>query len=211
MKIHFLGSGASEGIPNPFCRCDLCRRVRQIKGKDVRTHSSVIIDDVLLIDIAPTFSHQILRDGVDACAITDLLFTHTHPDHFNVAELTNRMEGFGHGQQHPLNIYGNDMAISGCVETFNGYRGSRFQLHCLAPFVTVDCGAFQVTPLLANHAKWELCYVWYIEKGARRCFTDMIPAGIRSRPGAGWKTGSLIPPCWSVPTGQRRRAGAIII
>lgn len=53
MKIHFLGTAASEGIPNPFCRCEHCQQARIRKGKDLRTHSSAIIDDELLIDVAP--------------------------------------------------------------------------------------------------------------------------------------------------------------
>ncbi|MCP5916694.1 carbon-phosphorus lyase, partial [Klebsiella pneumoniae] len=55
MKIHFLGTAASEGIPNPFCRCEYCQQARIRKGKDIRTHSSAIIDDQLLIDVAPEF------------------------------------------------------------------------------------------------------------------------------------------------------------
>nr|WP_234480046.1 hypothetical protein [Erwinia sp. S38] len=91
MKIHFLGSAASEGIPNPFCRCNHCQQARRLKGKDIRTRSSAIIDDVMMIDVAPEFSQQLLRDGLDANGITDLLFTHTHPDHFNVGDLFSRM------------------------------------------------------------------------------------------------------------------------
>ncbi len=108
MKIHFLGLAASEGIPNPFCRCEHCQQARFLKGKDLRTHSSAIIDDVMLIDVAPEFSQQLLRDGLDASGITDLLFTHTHPDHFNVGELFSRMEGYGFNIDHPLEIFGND-------------------------------------------------------------------------------------------------------
>ena len=96
MKIHFLGSSSSEGIPNPFCRCDLCLQAHAMQGKDIRTRSSALIDDILLIDMAPEFSYQIMRDAIDATKITDLLFTHTHADHFNVGELFSRMEGFGH-------------------------------------------------------------------------------------------------------------------
>lgn len=33
MKIHFLGTAASEGIPNPFCRCEHCQQARIRKGK----------------------------------------------------------------------------------------------------------------------------------------------------------------------------------
>lgn len=41
MKIHFLGTAASEGIPNPFCRCAHCQQARILKGKDLRTHSFI--------------------------------------------------------------------------------------------------------------------------------------------------------------------------
>ena len=112
MKIHFLGSSSSEGIPNPFCRCDLCLQAHAMQGKDIRTRSSALIDDILLIDMAPEFSYQIMRDAIDATKITDLLFTHTHADHFNVGELFSRMEGFGHHIEHPLTITGNDRAIN---------------------------------------------------------------------------------------------------
>ena len=121
MKIHFLGTAASEGIPNPFCRCEHCQQARIRKGKDIRTHSSAIIDDQLLIDVAPEFSQQLLRDGMDATEIRSLLFTHTHPDHFNVGDLFSRMEGYGFEINHPLNIFGNDRAINGAAEVLPGY------------------------------------------------------------------------------------------
>lgn len=164
MKIHFLGSAASEGIPNPFCRCDHCRQSRVLQGKDIRTHSSVLIDDVMLIDLAPSFSHQVLRDEIDATAITDLLFTHTHPDHFNVGELFSRMEGFAYDVGHPLQIFGNDRAINGCLNVVPGYTEQRFEFHCLVPFISINSHGYKITPLLANHAKWEMCYVYLIEK-----------------------------------------------
>ncbi|MDX7017975.1 carbon-phosphorus lyase, partial [Klebsiella aerogenes] len=49
MKLHFLGTAASEGIPNPFCRCEHCLKARKLAGKDIRTHSSAIVDDIMLI------------------------------------------------------------------------------------------------------------------------------------------------------------------
>lgn len=170
MKIHFLGSAASEGIPNPFCRCNHCQQARRLKGKDIRTRSSAIIDDVMLIDVAPEFSQQLLRDGLDANGITDLLFTHTHPDHFNVGDLFSRMEGYGFELEGPLAVFGNDRAINGCAAVLPGFTKHRFEFNCLPPFVTVESHGYRLTPLLANHAKWELCYVWLIEKEGKTLF-----------------------------------------
>lgn len=170
MKLHFLGTAASEGIPNPFCRCEHCLKARKLAGKDIRTHSSAIVDDIMLIDVSPTFSYQLMRDGMDATHFESLLFTHTHPDHFNVGELFSRMEGYGFEINHPLHIFGNDRAINGCIEILPGYTKERFAFHCLIPFVTVERNGYKITPLLANHAKWELCYVYHIEKDGKAIF-----------------------------------------
>lgn len=170
MKIHFLGTAASEGIPNPFCRCEHCLEARRLGGKDIRTQSSAIIDDLMLVDMSPTFSYQLLRDGRDATEIEMLLFTHTHPDHFNVGDLYSRMEGYGYEICHPLHIFGNDRAINGSVSVLPGYTKERFGFHCLVPYETIEHNGYKITPLLANHAKWEYCFVYHIEKNGQVIF-----------------------------------------
>ncbi|MEX0634781.1 hypothetical protein M8494_34695 [Serratia ureilytica] len=134
-----------------------------MQGKDIRTRSSALIDDILLIDMAPEFSYQIMRDAIDATKITDLLFTHTHADHFNVGELFSRMEGFGHHIEHPLTITGNDrpsMAVSTCCRIT---AGSDFVYLPAAPH-------YRRTPRLPHHSAarqpraLEFCYVYFIEK-----------------------------------------------
>ena len=58
MKLKFLGTAASEGIPNPFCNCELCTKARHEGGKDVRTRASALIDGVIQIDLSPEWSAQ---------------------------------------------------------------------------------------------------------------------------------------------------------
>ncbi|SEG43756.1 MBL fold metallo-hydrolase [Paenibacillus sp. UNC499MF] len=164
MKVHFLGSAASEGIPNPFCKCEVCEKTRSEKGKNIRTRSAAIVDDTMQIDFPPEYSCQVMRDDVDVTRISELLFTHTHPDHFNAGDLFSRMEGYGHHVTHPLHIFGNDRAVNGCLDVLSGYSPQRFQFTRLIPFVTVESGGARITPLLANHAKWETCLIYFIEK-----------------------------------------------
>ncbi|MFN6884567.1 MBL fold metallo-hydrolase, partial [Proteus mirabilis] len=57
-----------------------------------------------------------------------------------------------------------------CIEVLPGYTKERFAFHCLIPFVTVERNGYKITPLLANHAKWELCYVYHIEKDGKAIF-----------------------------------------
>lgn len=79
MKVTFLGTGTSQGVPVIGCQCEVCR---SIDFRDKRLRSSVLVetDDLsLVIDTGPDFRQQMLRESVrklDAVA-----FTHEHKDH----------------------------------------------------------------------------------------------------------------------------------
>ncbi|WP_200915571.1 hypothetical protein [Margalitia shackletonii] len=42
MKLHFLGTAAAEGIPNPHCTCNTCTEARRLGGRNIRSRTSVI-------------------------------------------------------------------------------------------------------------------------------------------------------------------------
>lgn len=80
MKLKFLGTGTSQGIPvigstHPVCLSD--------DSKDKRLRSSVIITDddfqKILIDCGPDFRQQMLTNKENS--IDALLLTHEHNDH----------------------------------------------------------------------------------------------------------------------------------
>ena len=48
MKIKYLGTGAAEGIPALFWRCAICNEARKRGGRELRTRSQAIIDDILI-------------------------------------------------------------------------------------------------------------------------------------------------------------------
>src|SRR2546425_1124013 len=87
MEITLLGTGAAEGCPGLFCDCNICRRSRELGGKNLRSRSSALIDKTLKIDLAPDTFHHVLTHGLDLTAVEYLLFTHAHDDHFAVQEL----------------------------------------------------------------------------------------------------------------------------
>jgi phosphoribosyl 1,2-cyclic phosphate phosphodiesterase len=79
LRITFLGTGTSQGIPVITCRCDICTS-RNFKDKRLRT--SVMIetgDKTIVIDSGPDFRYQMLRAG--ATDLDAILFTHEHKDH----------------------------------------------------------------------------------------------------------------------------------
>lgn len=79
MKVTFLGTGTSQGVPVIGCECEVCR---SIDFRDKRLRSSVLIetDDLsLVIDTGPDFRQQMLRESVRK--LDAVVFTHEHKDH----------------------------------------------------------------------------------------------------------------------------------
>lgn len=80
MKITFLGTGTSCGIPQMGCHCTVCT---SSDPKDKRLRCSALVQDGktnLLVDCGPDFREQMLR--IDFCDKLDaVLITHEHYDH----------------------------------------------------------------------------------------------------------------------------------
>lgn len=88
MQVKVLGSGSSEGIPTPFCRCKICQNA---EGKDIRLRSSywVRIGSVdLLVEASPDLRQQILKNHLDYRNLDYLFLSHRHSDHtYGLADL----------------------------------------------------------------------------------------------------------------------------
>jgi|SRR5665647_945855 len=79
MKLLFLGTGTSTGIPVIGCKCNVCT---SIDKKDNRLRASVLISDGLtkiLIDCGPDLRQQLILYKVNE--LTGILLTHEHYDH----------------------------------------------------------------------------------------------------------------------------------
>ncbi|MCO4294123.1 MBL fold metallo-hydrolase [Solitalea sp. MAHUQ-68] len=79
MKITFLGTGTSQGVPVIACDCSVCTSTDKY---DKRLRSSVLIewnDTTVVIDCGPDFRYQMLRAGVRK--LDAIVFTHEHKDH----------------------------------------------------------------------------------------------------------------------------------
>ena len=79
MRITFLGTGTSQGIPMIASKDPVCMSK---DPKDQRLRSSIMIewDNVrYIVDCGPDFRQQMLRESV--CSIDGVFFTHEHSDH----------------------------------------------------------------------------------------------------------------------------------
>ena len=79
MKIRFLGTGTSKGIPEIKCTCPVCTSLSPF---DKRLRSSIFIETKgknILVDPGPDLRQQILREKITQ--IDAILITHEHYDH----------------------------------------------------------------------------------------------------------------------------------
>jgi len=103
LKITFLGTGTSAGVPMIACDCYVCRSE---DTWDKRLRSSVLISvgaDNFVIDTGPDFRQQMLREKVKS--LTAIVFTHEHKDH--IAGMDD-IRAFNFLTRKPVHVYVND-------------------------------------------------------------------------------------------------------
>jgi phosphoribosyl 1,2-cyclic phosphate phosphodiesterase len=125
LKITFLGSGASHGIPVIGCQCSVCL---SNDTKDKRLRSSLLVENgsqVIVIDAGPDFRQQMLREQVTR--IDAVLLTHEHKDH--TAGLDD-VRAFNYLMNKAMRIYGEDRVLNSIKQEYayvfsdNKYPGS---------------------------------------------------------------------------------------
>jgi len=172
MKVLFLGTGASEGIPGLFCECDLCSRARALGGKNIRTRTSIHIDEKYKIDLPPdTFLH-VLRYNLNLADVEYLFITHSHSDHLCPSMLNYRRRPFILQEIKPLHIYGNQRVLSHIrdVLKFHGMdvmSHPNFILHRVRPFQLIKSGRASVMPLPSDHSRLEVSLLYLFEVGGK--------------------------------------------
>jgi phosphoribosyl 1,2-cyclic phosphate phosphodiesterase len=113
LKITFLGSGTSTGIPMIACECAVCASEDK---KDKRLRSSIMVESPttrFVIDTTPDFRYQMLRENVKH--LDAVLFTHPHKDH--IAGLDD-VRAFNFFQEQAMQVYANQMTIDALMREF---------------------------------------------------------------------------------------------
>ena len=79
MKITFLGTGTSSGVPIMVCTCAVCK---SDNSKDKRLRTSILIREngkTIVVDSGPDFRQQMLTNNVNN--LDAIVFTHEHKDY----------------------------------------------------------------------------------------------------------------------------------
>lgn len=100
MKVTFLGTGTSQGVPFIGCTCEVCTSCDP-KDKRLRTSIHLEIDNLsIVIDTGPDFRQQMLRAGI--VRLDHILYTHSHKDH--VAGMDD-IRAYNYLQQKAIDIH----------------------------------------------------------------------------------------------------------
>lgn len=167
MKLTFLGTGAGETYPGYWCECPHCTYARKHRGKNLRTNSSMVIDEELLIDIGPSCFDNAARFGVNLSKIKTLLVTHPHEDHLQPQHLYWRntdesllpltyVEKMRHGGPRftdipQLNIYGNSFVMETLGKSLDDMEELKINLHEIKEGKEEKTDGYRILPVRGNH------------------------------------------------------------
>lgn len=101
IKVRFLGTGTSQGIPMIGCTCTVCQ---SSDTRDKRLRVSVFLEALgknIIIDTGPDFRQQVLEAGFSQ--LDAILYTHEHKDH--IAGMDD-VRGFNFVMKRSIPIYG---------------------------------------------------------------------------------------------------------
>jgi phosphoribosyl 1,2-cyclic phosphate phosphodiesterase len=157
MKLTFLGTGTSFGIPQVGCTCGVCS---SSDPRDKRTRSGAIVEcegSTILIDTPPELRMQLVQTGISN--VDAVLYTHEHADHTNGID---DLRVFSVRARRALPVYGPRETLDRLQATFRyifdsnqrAYEGTskpQLELHPIEPGGITTVAGQPVLPLAFPH------------------------------------------------------------
>ncbi len=155
MKVTFLGTGTSSGIPMIGCDCKVCSSTNP-KDKRLRTSAMISVNDVnIVIDVGPDFRQQMLSNQVKN--VDAILITHEHNDHI-IGMDDIRPFNFNSGKQ--MDVYAIERTAIELKDRFKyifrneAYPGApQIRLHIIDPQVSFEISGIKITPIEVMHGR----------------------------------------------------------
>ncbi|NKY53613.1 MBL fold metallo-hydrolase [Nocardia vermiculata] len=144
MEIVLLGTGAADGWPSPFCRCESC--CDATTSGQIRGQTAALVDDVLMLDCGPEAPRAALRLGRTLADVRHILLTHAHPDHLGPQALLFRSWV---DAGHELEVIGPVDALDACRPWVG--PGDPVRFTAVRAGDRISAGPYHVTVLPARH------------------------------------------------------------
>ena len=189
----FLGTGAADVIPNPFCSCKVCRDAREHPEK-IRLRSMLLLDEKNLIDFGPDLAAAAIRENLDLSGLERVFITHTHQDHLclsnaGLVHMSSTRKG------RPLEIYLSENAyqsVKALYQPIKGvdlgldevaaYKRNEISFHPVKTGEVIVCGDYKVLAVDTTHKVSEfengVNYLFEDSKGRKllyACDTGLYP------------------------------------
>lgn len=153
MKITFLGTGTSQGVPVILCGCPVCI---SNDPRDQRLRTSVMIESndgrITVIDTGPDFRQQMLREK--PARLDAVVFTHSHKDH--IAGLDD-VRPFNFATKQDMPVYGSQEVMKALEREY--YYVFEPVKYPGVPQITVH--AIDNTPFELNGCTFEPIQLWH--------------------------------------------------
>lgn len=158
MKLTFLGTGTSQGVPVIGCRCKVCQSADE-RDKRLRTSAMVECEDCrIIIDAGPDFRQQMLRTGVRK--IDAILLTHEHKDHTGGLDDVRAFNFVDYPTIHVVDIFATERTAACIRKDFdyafadNKYIGApEMRLHTINPATPFKVGNTEIIPISGRHSE----------------------------------------------------------
>jgi phosphoribosyl 1,2-cyclic phosphate phosphodiesterase len=156
MRLTFLGTGTSFGVPQVGCSCAVCRST---DPRDRRSRSAALVETArgtILIDTPPELRLQLIAAGVNR--LDAVVYTHEHADHISGID---DLRIFSVRQRRALPVYGPPETLDRLRGSFSYifddqrvYEGTSkpdLELHPIEPGRPIEIAGAQVLPLAFRH------------------------------------------------------------
>jgi phosphoribosyl 1,2-cyclic phosphate phosphodiesterase len=156
MRLTFLGTGTSFGVPQIGCDCPVCR---SSDPRDKRTRSGALLQtggSTLLLDTPPELRLQLIAGGFTS--VDAVMYTHEHADHINGID---DLRMFSVRQRRPLPVYGPAETLGRIrtsftyifddVRPYEGTSKPALALHPVEPGRPLRVAGVEVLPLAFQH------------------------------------------------------------
>jgi phosphoribosyl 1,2-cyclic phosphate phosphodiesterase len=158
VKLRFLGTGTSFGVPVVGCDCATCTSA---DPRDRRTRHGALLESddgrAVLVDAPPELRLQLLRDGIRR--VDAVWFTHAHADHVHGID---DLRVFASRRSRPLPVYAEastaaqlrsrfDYIFDDTYEPPRGTSKPNLHLRTFTPFQPLDVAGFTMLPITLPH------------------------------------------------------------
>ena len=159
IRLTFLGTGTSQGVPVISCGCWVCR---SDDSRDKRLRTSALVETgrtTLLIDAGPDFRQQMLRESVGK--LDGILLTHEHKDHIAGLDDVRAFNFVDYPPViHPVDIYAAPAAARVVRKDYDyafeeeKYRGAPdIRLHEIDVARPLEIAGERIVPVSGHHSE----------------------------------------------------------